>query len=176
MTISENGYKTLCKIQEAGKVEVANLVVGISDVKVRNAVTSLKRGKLIEAVGSVYRKLTDSRPTRTYPVSVYAVTDRGRLAIQKFEDFAARKVAKVDNPPTFRKITHPKVKPEKQVLHQMQCWVIPELNPNVTEEIIEVNGVKIKCTKGVQASYERYVQPQESTRHVPRPIRGIHAL
>lgn len=176
MTISENGYKTLCKIQEAGKVEVANLVVGISDVEVRNAVTSLKRGKLIEAVGSVYRKFTDSRPTRTYPVSVYAVTDRGRLAIQKFEDFAARKVAKVDNPPTFRKITHPKVKPEKQELYQMQNLIIPELNPNVTEEIIEVNGVKVKCTKGVQCTYARYVQPVDRTRYVSRPVRGIHAL
>ena len=176
MTVSKNGYTTLCKIKELGEVEVANLVVGISDVEVRNAVASLKRGKLIAAVGSVYRKFTDSHSTRTYPVSVYAVTDQGRLAMQKFEDSAARKATKVDNPPTFRKITPSKVEAKKQVLHQMQCWVIPELNPNVVEEIIEINGVKVKCTKGVQASYIKYVQPVDRTRHVSRPLRGIHAL
>lgn len=175
MTISERGYKTLCKIRELGEVEVSELVLAITEFDVQNAVNSLKRGGLIEAVRSVSRTFKDARATRVYAVSVFAVTSRGYAAIQKFEDAAARKAA-VSDPPTFCKITHPKVKPEKQELHQMQCWVIPELNPNVTEEIIEINGVKVKCTKGVQASYERYVQPQESTRHVSRPIKGIHAL
>lgn len=172
MTVSKNGYTTLHKIRELGEVEVAVLLTCLPEFDVQNAVNSLKRGGLIKSVRLVSRQFTDSRSTRVYPVSVYAVTDKGYIAMEKYEAAAARKLIVV-NPPTYRKITP---KPQKQELYQMQNLIIPELSPNVTEEIIEVNGVKVKCTKGVQCVYPRYVQPVDHTRYVSRPIRGIHAL
>jgi hypothetical protein len=57
-----------------------------------------------------------------------------------------------------------------------QSFIIPDFAPNVTEQIIEVDGALVKCTKGVQFEYEKYVPPIDSSRnYTPRPIRGILA-
>jgi hypothetical protein len=69
-----------------------------------------------------------------------------------------------------------KQNPQKQELHKMQSFIIPDFAPNVTEQIIEVDGALVKCTKGVQFEYEKYVPPIDSSRnYTPRPIRWILA-
>lgn len=174
MTVSKNGYATLVMVRELEEVETATLVERLPGFDVQNAVNSLKRGKLIEAVRFVYKKFTDSRATRTYAVSAFSITEKGRLAIRKFEEVEAKKTAVV-NPPTFRKIT-PKVKTQKQELYQMQNWIIPDRDPAVDVRHIEINGHPVKVTYGVSHAYAPLQLAPDLTRYKPNPIKGIHAL
>ena len=180
MTVSKNGYDTLLMVQELGEVEVSTLVERLPEVDVQNAVNSLKRGKLIEAVRSVNRKFTDSRSTRIYAVCVYGITDKGRAAVKKYDDAVARKAAIVPRVLAATK-TAPKSKGTKAIqggpeLHQMQNWVIPARDPNVTERKMEIDGREVKVTYGVSHPYPAYVPPADLTRYRPNPIKCIHAL
>ena len=174
MTVSKNGYATLTMVRELEEVETATLVERLPGFDVKNAVNSLKRGKLIEAVRFVYKKFTDSKATRTYAVSAFSITEKGRLAIRKFEEAEAKKTA-ANTPPTFRKIT-PKVKTQKQELYQMQNWIIPDRDPAVDVRHIEINGHPVKVTYGVSHTYAPLQLAPDLTRYKPNPIKGIHAL
>lgn len=173
MTVSKNGYTTLHKIRELGEVEVAVLLTCLPEFDVQNAVNSLKRGGLIKSVRLVNRQFTDSRSTRTYPVSVYTVTDRGYTAMEKYEAAETRKKA-VANPPSFRKITP---KPQKQELYQMQNWVIPERDPNVDVTYVKIAGQEqpVKVTYGVGHPYASLKLAPDLTRYKRNVIKGIHA-
>lgn len=173
MTVSKNGYTTLHKIRELGEVEVAVLLTCLPEFDVQNAVNSLKRGGLIKSVRLVSRQFTDSRSTRVYPVSVYTVTDKGYIAMEKYEAAAARKLVVV-NPPTYRKITP---KPQKQELYQMQNWVIPERDPNVDVVYMEIEGQEqpVKVTYGVGHPYAALKLAPDLTRYKRNVIKGIHA-
>ena len=180
MTISKNGYATLLMVRELGEVEVSTLVERLPGFNVQNAVNSLKRCKQIEAVRFVYKKFTDSRATRAYAVSAFSITEKGRIALRKFEDAADRKAAVVP-----RVFTSPKPgrshKGTKAIqggpeLHQMQNWAIPARDPNVTERKMEIDGREVKVTYGVSHPYPAYVPPADLTRYRPNPIKCIHAL
>lgn len=175
MAVSKNGYLTLRKIQKLKEAEIEVLAKSLPEVNVQNAINSLKRGRLVETVKTVSRKITDSRSTRLVPKSVYALTVRGAAAIKEFEAAAARKAALI-NPPTFRKITPTQKEVKKQELHLMQNWIIPERDPNVSVVHTEINGHTVKVTYGDGYEYERYSPPADLTRYRPNPIKGIHLL
>jgi hypothetical protein len=174
MTISKNGYETLLMVRELEEVEVSTLVERLPDVNVKNAIASLKRGKLIESVRLVHRKFIDSRSTRIIPFSVYAITGTGIDAMRKFEAAAARKLAISQGAPPKRKTATPR--PPKQELYQMQNFIIPERNPAVTEQFVEHEGRTVKVTHGIGHAYEKLKLEPDSTRYRARQVRGIHAL
>ena len=180
MTVSKNGYDTLLMVQELGEVEVSTLVERLPEIDVQNAVNSLKRGKLIEAVKAVHRQFTDARSTRTYQVSVYTITELGRAAVRKFDEAAERKAAIVPRgfaaPKVGRSHKGTKAIQGKSDVHQMQNWVIPDRDPNVTEGRMEIDGREVKITYGVSHTYPAYVPPADLTRYKPNPIKCIHAL
>ena len=176
MTVSQNGYATLTMVRELEEVETATLIERLPGFDAQNAVNSLKRGKLIEAVRFVYRKFTDSRATRTYAVGAFSITEKGRLAIRKFEEVEAKKTAVVPRVFAAPRQKGTKVIPQKQELHQMQNWIIPERDPAVNVAYTEIDGHPVKVTYGVSHAYTPLQLAPDLTRYKPNPIKGIHAL
>ena len=176
MTVSKNGYATLTMVRELEEVETATLIERLPGFDVQNAVNSLKRGKLIEAVRFVYKKFTDSRATRTYAVSAFSITEKGRLAIRKFEEAEAKKTSVVPKIFAAPRQKGTKTIPRKQELHQMQNWIIPDRDPAVDVRHIEIDGHPVKVTYGVSHAYAPLQLAPDLTRYKPNPIKGIHAL
>lgn len=160
--LSAQSEAVLRTIQKLGNATLKD-VVAAAGADSKPAVYSLKKCGHIQVTKTLMRVVAKNGKSESRPVSVFSLTDKGHAAIRRM-DFPP--VEKTPPPP-----------PQKQELHQMQYFIIPDFAPNVTEGFIEVDGRQVKCTRGVQFKYETYVQPQDHSRnYTPRPIRWIHAL
>lgn len=172
---NEATLRTIMRLKEAGVHEV-NAAIGEDS---RNAIRSLLRCEYIHVTRSVMRKTKPIDKThRTYAreMLLYAITEKGREKLKDAGSSLARQTKALKAPP--REIKAPlNPEPLKQEQHKMQDFVIPDFPPGETQMVIEVDGVQVKCARGVEFKRDKYVPPVDNSRnYTPRPIKGIHAL
>jgi len=160
--LSKPSETVLRAIKKLGNATLQDVIVAAGPDS-KPAVYSLKKCGHIQVTKTLMRVESKSGKTESKPVSVFSLTEKGHAAIKR-----------MDFPPVEKTIPAPA---RKQELHQMQCFIIPEFEPNVTEGFIEIDGRQVKCIRGPRPEYKTYVPPIDRSRnYTPRHIRGIHAL
>lgn len=177
--ITQKNESVLRAISSNGTM-AANLVIEMfPDFDARLTLKSLRTSGYIDVVGTVMRKSKEARKKGkdcVTPVRVYAITDKGRMALQNIDHPPARVIKAA-----IQKVLKPQPKQptQKQEQRPMQDFVIPDLHfpPGVNQMVIEVDDMKVKCIRGEQFKRAPYVPPPDHSRnYTPRPIKGIHAL
>lgn len=171
MKIRKNSELVLRKLRRLGEVEVTRLKDAIKEFDAKNTINSLVRLGYIDVVRILHRREGGPRSKGFVLVRVIAVSDKGLKELRKLNAIALAAKKAAQEPPKPPK----EVKAPKEELHQMQSWIIPERDPNVSVTSIEIEGRTVKVTYGRGFTATPYSPPKEPTRYKPRLIRGIHA-
>jgi len=176
MAISKNSGVILRKLHTLKEAELAVLAKEITEFPAKDAINSLTRQGFIEVVKILTRKLSGKRNKGVKEVRILAISEKGLRALETLDNPKPPPV-KVSRPSKAEKPakTLKTERAPKQVLHQMQNLIIPERDPDVEVDYIEVEGRKVKITYGKAPTRKTYVPPKDCTRYKPGIIRGIHA-
>lgn len=169
MAISNNSAFILRKLRSLGEVELADLVKGVTDFSAKDCVNSLIKNDFISVTKILVRKSDSEEKPAVKNVKILTVSEKGlrELGKQKRTPIKVSK-PKIDSTTTEKKGAN-------QDLHQTQTYVIPERNPDVEVDYIEIDGRKVKITYGRSFTGSVYIPPKDLTRYKPSVIRGINA-